>query len=80
MRNGGNYSATQTKTYGPDRVYSPEVLDIDRDMGAIPATLVAWPGHVRGNHPLDSFTAIGPRAAELVAEQTPLDARGVGAQ
>jgi len=55
-------------------VYSPEVLDIDRDMGAIPAALVAWPERARGNHPLDSFTAVGPHAAELVAEQTPLDA------
>src|SRR6185295_13865210 len=47
---------------------------IDHDMGAIPETLVAWPGHVRGNHPLDSFTAVGPHAAELVAEQAPSDA------
>lgn len=54
-------------------MYSPEVLDIDKDMGAIPATVLAWPRHVRGNHPLDSFTAVGPHAAELIAEQAPLD-------
>ena len=54
-------------------MYSPEVLDIDRDMGAIPAAAVAWPGRVRGNHPLDSFTAVGPRASDLVARQTPTD-------
>ena len=72
-RNGWNYSAIPTPKLGPNRVYTPEILDIDRDMGAIAATVVAWPGRVRGNHPLDSFTAIGPRAAKLIAEQTPLD-------
>jgi aminoglycoside N3'-acetyltransferase len=73
-RNGWNYSNPPIQRHGSNRVYSPEVLDIDRDMGAIPATLVTWPGHVRGNHPLDSFTALGPHAAELVTNQTPLDA------
>lgn len=72
-RNGWNYRTAPTPRYHSNRVYSPEVLDIDRDMGAIPATIVAWPGRVRGNHPLDSFTAVGPRASELIAEQTPLD-------
>src|ERR687891_282076 len=48
-------------------------FEIDRDMGAIPATLVRWPNRVRGNHPLDSFTAVGPSATELIAQQDPLD-------
>jgi len=39
-------------------------------MGAIPAAVLAMPGRVRGRHPLDSFAAIGPRAAELVSGQT----------
>jgi aminoglycoside N3'-acetyltransferase len=73
-RNGWNYSSTPTQRHYSNRVYSPEVLDIDFDMGAIPAAVVAWPGRVRGNHPLDSFTAVGPHAAELVASQTPSDA------
>ena len=72
-RNGWNYSAASPPKHGSNRVYSPEVLDIDRDMGAIPATLVAWPNRVRGNHPLDSFTAVGPCAREIIAEQTPSD-------
>jgi aminoglycoside N3'-acetyltransferase len=72
-RNGWNYSATPTPNHGPERVYTPAVLDIDRDMGAVPATAVSWPGRVRGNHPLDSFTAVGPQAAELIAGQAPLD-------
>lgn len=73
-RNGWNYGATAAPNHGSERVYTPEVLDIDHDMGVIPATVVAWTNRMRGNHPLDSFTAIGPQAAKLIAGQTPLDA------
>lgn len=72
-RNGWNYSAAPASRRGSERIYSPEVFDIDGDMGSIPARVVAWPGRVRGNHPLDSLTAVGPHAAELVAGQSPLD-------
>lgn len=72
-RNGWDYSNSSAADPGFDRIYDPEALDIDRDMGAIPAAVVAWPNHVRGNHPLDSFTAVGPHATELVAGQAPLD-------
>ncbi len=72
-RNGWDYGAARTPGRGDERVYAPDVSDIDRDMGAIPAAVVSWPGRVRGNHPLDSFTALGPRAFELAAAQTPSD-------
>lgn len=72
-RNGWNYSSTPKPRDDSNRVYSPEILDIDRDMGAIAAAVVTWPNRVRGNHPLDSFTAVGPQAAELIAGQAPLD-------
>lgn len=68
-RNGWDYEqprvveATQT-------TYTPETTEIDREMGAIPAAVVVRPGRARGNHPLCSFTALGPRAAEAVAAQT----------
>jgi aminoglycoside 3-N-acetyltransferase len=42
-------------------------------MGAIPAAVLAHARHVRGNHPLNSFSAVGPLANELIAEQQPLD-------
>jgi aminoglycoside 3-N-acetyltransferase len=45
------------------------LLDLST-MGAIPATVLSMPGRVRGQHALDSFTAIGPRAGELVRGQT----------
>jgi aminoglycoside N3'-acetyltransferase len=53
------------------RVFTIDTLEIDRDMGAIPAAVLSIPGHVRGNHPLCSFSALGPRAKELVESQTP---------
>jgi aminoglycoside 3-N-acetyltransferase len=72
-RNGWDYDAKRARSPVTDRIYSTEVSDIDRDMGAIPGAVVAWPERVRGNHPINSFTAVGPRATELVSGQSPLD-------
>lgn len=72
-RNGWDYDDGRAPRPVADRIYDPEVSDIDREMGAIPAAVLALPARVRGNHPLDSFTAVGPRAAELVRGQAPLD-------
>lgn len=72
-RNGWEYGAGAAPRPGTDKIYTPEAPDIDRDMGAIPAAVLGWPGRARGRHPLDSFTAVGPRAAEVVAGQAPLD-------
>jgi aminoglycoside 3-N-acetyltransferase len=55
----------------PEDVYSPASTVIDADMGAVPAAVLAMPGRVRGAHPLDSFTAVGPLAHELVRGQGP---------
>jgi aminoglycoside 3-N-acetyltransferase len=45
---------------------------VDSNMGTIPAEVLRRPGHVRGNHPRDSFSAIGTLAAALVAGQRSL--------
>lgn len=42
-------------------------------MGALAAAVVARPDRHRGDHPLNSFAAVGPLAAALVAGQAPLD-------
>ena len=69
----GYYETLQQTLPGVVRVYAPDAPDLDHaDMGAIPAAVLAMPGRVRGNHPLCSFAAIGPRADELVAAQQPL--------
>lgn len=50
-----------------------ESLEIDSEMGIIPRTLLHREDHLRGNHPLDSFSAVGPLAKELIQGQTPQD-------
>jgi aminoglycoside 3-N-acetyltransferase len=42
-------------------------------MGAIPAAVVTREGRARGVHPLNSFSALGPRADELIRDQTAID-------
>jgi aminoglycoside 3-N-acetyltransferase len=71
-RNGIDYGAAH-ESPGRDRIYSPDENEISPTMGAIPAAVLARPERVRGDNPLSSFAAIGPRA-DLVTEQRPLDA------
>ncbi len=47
-----------------------------REMGVIPARLLEMEGRARGDHPLNSFAALGPLADELIATQSPLDVYG----
>jgi aminoglycoside N3'-acetyltransferase len=72
-RNGWNDRAGPDPHHSSKRFYTPDVPDIDRSMGLIPATVLSSTDHLRGNHPLDSFTALGPQAALLTGPQAPLD-------
>jgi aminoglycoside 3-N-acetyltransferase len=72
-RNGIHYDKPYPgSTAGTNRIYTPASQEIDPDMGAIAASVVNYPGRVRGNHPLNSFSAVGPLAAKLIAGQAPL--------
>jgi len=42
-------------------------------MGALAAAVVAHPDHVRGDHPLCSFSALGQQRADLITAQQPVD-------
>lgn len=53
--------------------YSRHGTFIDPAMGALPARVLHRPGHLRGDHPLSSFTALGPSADALISGQRPLD-------
>ncbi len=70
-RNGYDYDAAH-ESPGRDRVFRPESNEVSPSMGAIPEAVLARPERLRGNHPLCSFAAVGPRA-DLVLEQRPLD-------
>jgi aminoglycoside N3'-acetyltransferase len=71
LRNGcGDYS------WLPERdpqIYTPQSNDVDMEMGVIPKTILAWKNRFRGNHPINSFTAVGPLAERLIASQDPQD-------
>lgn len=71
-RNGWDYDAFPGAADGMGRAYSTQTTEIDRDMGAIPEALVRRHGRVRGHHPRNSFTALGPLARALVDGQRPL--------
>jgi aminoglycoside 3-N-acetyltransferase len=53
--------------------FSPLAEFLDPAMGAIPAAVLRRPARRRGRHPLSSFAALGPGAAELVRDQAPDD-------
>ena len=57
--------------YDPSLIYSPETTQIAAAfMGAFPTFLVNQPKRVRGAHPINSFTAMGPKAHPLIDGQT----------
>jgi aminoglycoside 3-N-acetyltransferase len=78
-RNGWHYEGWDREHAGQvmpgeDRVYTPAANEIDLgEMGTIPATLLHSPSRIRGNHPIGSFAATGPLAADLLRGQTPVD-------
>jgi aminoglycoside 3-N-acetyltransferase len=51
-------------------VYDP-LITPSRGVGVIPETVRRWPGALRSAHPHTSFTALGPRAAEIVDGHAP---------
>lgn len=72
--NACDYEPFNQPTPGIGQLYTPECVEIDADyMGAISATIVGSPERVRGNHPLNSFAAIGPLARKLIDCQGPLN-------
>jgi aminoglycoside 3-N-acetyltransferase len=71
QRNGGDAIVPRPTDPGP-WFFDASSNYIDANMGAIPAEVLCRPGRIRGDHPRDSFSALGPRAATLVADQRPL--------
>ncbi|MFG2064861.1 AAC(3) family N-acetyltransferase [Micromonospora sp. NPDC048871] len=76
-RNGVDYAAVPVDgallEAGPYRVGCGL---INPALGLLPAVLVGRPDAVRGRHPLNSFAAIGPEAAEIIGAQSPEDVYG----
>ena len=76
QQNGWNEPLTETTGTTAPKEYSSMGLEIDKGMGAISNCLVRMPRRIRGEHPIDSFTAMGPSAKEVISPQTPMDIYG----
>jgi aminoglycoside 3-N-acetyltransferase len=56
-------------TYEPED-FSPAWNNLTAsEMGAIPTSILKMPNRVRGRHPIDSLSAIGPLASEIITTQ-----------
>lgn len=72
-QNGYDYSRSTTAHAQPRTPYSPDSTDVAGDMGAVSKGLLKLPGRVRGDHPLDSLSAVGPLAHVMIDGQTGTD-------
>lgn len=66
-RNGMDYSRRWPAS--PERFTTAANALSRGPMGALPAAVLERTARVRGAHPLNSFTAVGPLASELIASQ-----------
>ena len=69
-RNAVDYETRQFSTDGVDRIFDPATsMEIDRNMGAISEAVLHRTESRRGNHPICSFSAIGPMKEQLLNGQ-----------
>ncbi|GAA2411708.1 hypothetical protein GCM10010420_45900 [Streptomyces glaucosporus] len=72
-RNGVLYSDDPGGPVPSGVPYTTDCGLIDAGMGVLPAALIARGDAHRGDHPVGSFAAVGPLAAELTGAQSPAD-------
>ena len=76
-RNGIDYTTLPAVPPPPEgAAYATDCGLINPGLGVLPAALINRAGTVRGEHPLNSFAAVGPLAEELIAAQSPTDVYG----
>jgi aminoglycoside 3-N-acetyltransferase len=71
-----SYDYDQKRDAGSAMTFDKNSDMVVKDMGAIPARILQYSSRVRGNHPLNSFTAIGPKAEEVIEGQSFLNVYG----
>jgi aminoglycoside N3'-acetyltransferase len=77
LQNGYDYDTIEEPVPGSNPIYTPTSTALSREhMGAIPAAVLAMPSHIRGNHPLNSFAAVGPLADKVISTQAPMNVYG----
>jgi len=73
-RNGLYTDLSKYKYRGVGRFFTPESTEINKaSMGALPVEVVSREDRVRGGHPLNSFSAIGSWAHDLIDGQSAHD-------
>ena len=70
-RNGWDYDDPPAAATGNGKVFDPAGDEVEARMGALARAVLADERRVRGDHPLCSFAAVGPRAHELIERQSP---------
>ena len=74
MPKQNGYDDSLIKENPCEEIYNPDSTEIDViDMGILPATIVAMKERIRGDHPLNSFSAIGRNTGKLIEGQKALD-------
>ncbi len=69
-RNGWENAYAPRDESGGRRIFTPASMELDQeDMGSVSAAVLAMRNRMRGNHPLNSFTAVGPLAHDLIDGQ-----------
>ena len=76
-RNGIDYTTFPAVPRPPEGApYTVDCGLINPGLGTLPAVLISRAGAIRGEHPLNSFAALGPLAGRLIAAQKPTDVYG----
>lgn len=75
VRNGVDY-ASMAESIPGGRPYSVDCGLINARLGVLPRVLIGRADAVRGQHPLNSFAAMGPLANEIIETQSPDDVYG----
>ena len=74
-RNGGDLADDSLAQREIPR-YTTDSTVMNRSEGTIAAAVTAREGRWRGDHPLNSFAAVGPLAEPIIRAQTPTDVYG----
>ncbi|PKF62721.1 AAC(3) family N-acetyltransferase [Psychromonas sp. psych-6C06] len=76
LQNGMQLSSYTRALQGLTDSFQINSQQISRAMGVLPKVVLAHSKRVRGVHPVNSFTALGPKAKEIMAQQTLLNVYG----
>lgn len=75
-QNGMNLDSYQDALQGLTHNFDQNSQQISDSMGVLPKVILSRQESIRGEHPVNSFTAIGPQAEKIIKQQSLLDVYG----